>query len=140
MISPDLKRISLTDTTVLIDSEFDAAQRTVHLDQTTHEGLPSSLQGHSIGHWEGKTLVIDTTRFMVNLVGNSYGLPSGTQKHLSERLTPSADGKSLIYHFELSDPEYLAKPVSGEVTWQFRPDAGYAPEQCNRDIARHYTQ
>lgn len=140
MITPDLKRVSQSGDVVVIESEFDAAQRTVYLDQTSHGGIPSSLQGHSIRHWEGKSLVIDTARFSVNLVGDSYGLPSGTQKHLVERLTPSADGTKLSYHFELSDPEYMAKPVSGDVTWLFRPDAVYAPARCNLDIARRYTE
>ena len=140
MITPDLKRIRQSGDTVMIESEFDAAQRTVYLDQSSHDGFPSSLHGHSIGHWEGKSLVIDTARFSVNLVGDGYGLPSGTQKHLVERLTPSADGTSLSYHFELSDPEYMAKPVSGDVTWLFRPGAVYAPPPCNLDIARHYTE
>ena len=140
MTTPDLKRISQSGDTMVIESEFDAAQRTVYLNQTSHDGLPSSLQGHSIGHWEGKSLVIDTARFSVNLVGDGYGLPSGTQKHLVERLTPSADGTSLLYHFELSDPEYMAKPVSGDVTWLFRPNTVYAPARCNLDIARHYTE
>jgi hypothetical protein len=140
MITPDLKRITQHDRTVVIESEFDAAQRTVYLDQRSHEGVGSSLQGHSIGHWEGKTLVIDTTRFAVNLVGNAYGLPSGTRKHLVERLTPSADGKTLTYAFELSDPEYMAAPVRGKVQWLYRPGTVYAPPKCDLELARHYTE
>ncbi|HTT05411.1 MAG TPA: DUF6152 family protein [Steroidobacteraceae bacterium] len=138
MTTPDLKRITERGDTVLIESEFDAAERTVYLNQLSHDGVPSSLQGHSIGHWEGRSLVIDTARFSVNLVGNAYGLPSGTQKHLVERLTQSDDGHSLLYHFELSDPEYLARPIVGEITWQFQPTALYAPPGCNLDVARHY--
>jgi hypothetical protein len=140
MITPDLKRITHREDVLLIEGEFDAAQRTVYLNRPTHEGAPMSLQGHSIGHWEGTSLVIDTMHFADNAVGNAYGLPSGQRKHLIERLTPSADGKSLTYHFELSDPDYLAASVSGDVQWVFRPDRVYAPEQCNPEIARHYTQ
>jgi hypothetical protein len=140
MITPDLKRITQNGKVMLIDGEFDGAQRTVYLDQPTHEGAPASNQGHSIGHWEGKSLVIDTTRFSKNAVGNAYGLPSGPRKHLIERLTPSADGKSSTYHFELSDPEFMSAPVGGDVQWLYRPDTAYAPEHCNPEIARHYTQ
>lgn len=140
MITPDLKRITRSGNLVLIDGEFDAAQRTVHLDQATHDDAPPSNQGHSIGHWEGSSLVIDTTRFSANPVGNAYGLPSGSRKHLIERLTPAADGRSLTYHFELSDPEFMAAPVSGDVRWLFRPETAYAPERCNPDIARRYTE
>ena len=63
MITPDLKRISKGDGVILIDGEFDGAQRTVHMSVSTHEGAPVSVQGHSVGRWEGKTLIIDTARF-----------------------------------------------------------------------------
>ncbi len=140
MITPDLKRITRGNDVVLIDGEFDAAQRVIHMNVATHDGAPVSNQGHSIGHWEEGTLVIDTARFADSPVGNAYGVPSGSQKHLVERLTPAADGKSLTYHFELSDPEYIAATVSGDVKWVFNPTASYAPDKCNLENARHFTQ
>jgi hypothetical protein len=120
MITPDLKRITKGDGVILIDGEFDGARRIVHMDVSTHDGAPVSLQGHSVGRWEGKTLVIDTTHFTDNAVGNAYGLRSGARKHLVERLTPDGHG-ALTYHFELSDPEFLAAPVAGDVQWVSAP-------------------
>jgi hypothetical protein len=49
MITPDLKRITRGDGVILIDGEFDGAQRTIHLNVPTHEGASESIQGHSIG-------------------------------------------------------------------------------------------
>jgi hypothetical protein len=138
MYTPDLKRITSHPGAILIDGEFDGAQRTIHMDAATHDGAPDSIQGHSIGRWEGKALVIDTTHFAQHLLGNAYGLPSGPRKHLLERLTPGADGKSLTYHFELTDPEFLAAPVVGDVQWVFRPDRSYAPEKCDPENARRF--
>jgi len=138
MITPDLKRITKGDGFLLIDGEFDGAQRTVYMSVATHEGAPPSVQGHSIGHWEGKSLVIDTARFAGHLIGNGYGVPSGAKKHLVERLTPAADGTSLTYHFELTDPDYLAAPVKGDATWVFRANTPYVALKCNPDNARRY--
>ena len=43
MVTPDLKRIQIRRSLVLIDGEFDAARRTVHLETVTHDGAsPSS--------------------------------------------------------------------------------------------------
>jgi predicted aspartyl protease len=140
MYTPDLKRIASKGTVILIDGEFDGAERTVHMDVANHEGAPDSLQGHSIGRWEGKSLVIDTTHFAPHLLGNAYGLPSGPHKHLVERLTPNPDGRSLTYHYELTDSDFLARSVSADVQWVFRPDAKYAPETCNRENARRFTE
>jgi hypothetical protein len=139
MVTPDLKRITRAGDTLLIDGEFDGAQRVVHLNLDSHNGAPDSVQGHSIGQWDGKELKIDTDHFAAHALGNAYGLPSGASKHLTERLTLGADGKSLAYHFELSDPEYMAQTLSGDVQWVFRPDLKYAPPPCDADNARRFT-
>jgi hypothetical protein len=137
MITPDLKRITKGDGVILIDGEFDDAQRIVHMDVSTHDGAPVSVQGHSVGRWEGKSLVIDTTHFADNAVGNAYGLPSGARKHLVERLTPDGKG-ALTYHFELSDPEFLAMPVAGDAQWVFRPNVSYTALKCNLENAKRF--
>jgi hypothetical protein len=137
MLTPDLKRITKGDGVILIDGEFDGAQRTVHMDISTHDGAPMSVQGHSVGRWEGKSLVIDTTHFTDNAMGNAYGLPSGARKHLVERLTPDGKG-ALTYHFELSDPEFLAAPVAGDVQWVFRPNVAYTALKCDLENARRF--
>ena len=137
MITPDLKRITKGDGVILIDGEFDGAQRTIHMDVSTHDVAPVSVQGHSVGRWEGKSLVIDTARFADNATGNAYGLPSGARKHLVERLTPDGKG-ALTYHFELSDPEFLAAPVVGDVQWVYRPNVTYAALKCDLENARRY--
>jgi hypothetical protein len=137
MITPDLKRITKGDGVILIDGEFDGAQRIVHMDISTHDGAPVSVQGHSVGRWEGKSLVIDTTHFADNAMGNAYGLRSGARKHLVERLTPDGKG-ALTYHFELSDPEFLAASVAGDVQWVFRPNLTYAPLKCDLENARRF--
>ncbi len=138
MITPDLKHISRGEGVILIGGEFDGAQRTIHMNVSTHEGAAVSTQGHSTGRWDGRTLVIDTTRFANHSLGNGYGLPSGAQKHLLERLTPNPNGTSLTYHFELTDPEFLSAPVEGDVQWEFRPSEKYAPLKCNLENARRY--
>jgi hypothetical protein len=137
MTTPDLKRITTVGNTLLIDGEFDGAQRTIRMDQTSHEAM-RSVQGDSIGHWEGDTLVIDTVQFSDHALGNGYGVPSGAGKHLVERMALDADGKKLHYHFELTDIEYLAKPVSADADWIFRPDLQYAALKCDPENAARY--
>ena len=144
MITPELKRIALGKDSILIESEQEGVHRTIHMNRTTHEGAQPSIQGHSIGRWEGTTLVVDTSQFAYHGIGNgggngiSAGVPSGTRKHLLERFTPNADGMSLTYSFELTDPEYLAVPRTGSLKWTFNPRATFAPEKCDLEIARRY--
>jgi hypothetical protein len=63
------------------------------------------FQGDSIGRWEGRTLVIDTTNFTEksNFRGASEHL------HLVERLT-RADANTLLYEFTVEDPTSFTKP------------------------------
>jgi hypothetical protein len=55
-----------------------------------------------------------------------------------ERLTFNEDGTSLTYHFEVTDPEYLTVPRTGDVQWDFRPDQKFAPDKCDLDNARRF--
>jgi hypothetical protein len=140
MVATDTKRISTRDGAVVIEGEHDGSVRTVHMDAATHEAATPSIHGHSIGRWEDGVLVIDTTHFAPHRVGGSIGLPSGSQKRLVERLTLANDGKSLTYRYELSDPEFISAPVTGEVAWAYRPDLEYAPVPCNLEVARRFTE
>jgi hypothetical protein len=140
MYIPDVKRIAVEDDVIRIEGEFDGAVRLIHLDTDNHDGAEPTNQGHAIGRFEGETLVIDTAAFAENRAGNGDGLPSGPAKRLVERLTPTEDRTGLVYTFELTDPDFLAAPVTGEVRWVHRPDLAYAPEPCSEENARRYAE
>jgi hypothetical protein len=141
-IVPDVKRISVQDGAIRMAGEFDTGERVIHIvdggaspDSTTP---PPSLQGHSIGRWEDKTLVIETTAFAPHALGHGLGLKSSPAKRLVERLTLDDDGTGLAYEFELTDPEMLAAPVTGTFRWVYRPDLTFAQEPCDRENARRF--
>jgi hypothetical protein len=69
------------------------------------------LLGDSRGHWEGNTLVVDTTNFS-NITAFRG---SGEKLHVIERFTRT-DPDTVLYQFTVDDPETWAKPWSGEVT------------------------
>jgi hypothetical protein len=138
-LAPDIKQIELTDGFVRIANEWDGLVRSVDLRAATHEGIAASPQGHSIGHWEGETLVVDTAGFTANPRGNGYTLPSSAQKHLIERFRLNEAGTHLVYSFVLEDPDYLAAPLaSGDLLWTYRPDLAYTPLPCDADNATRH--
>jgi hypothetical protein len=138
IFTPDTKRITLQEKTLNIAGDYDGNERVVRFDPSTLSTAKPSIQGHSIGRWEGKALVIETSHFASNAFGNGFGVPSGSQKRLIERVTLSEDGKSLHYYFELSDPEFLAAPITGDVEWVYRPNFTFAPEDCDLENARRF--
>src|SRR5438132_2960599 len=93
--------------------EIDHSTRVIPTDGRPH--VPQNirlLQGDSVGHWEGNTLVIDTTNFTnrTNFRGSSERL------HLIERFTRTADNV-LTYQFTVEDPTTWAKPWTVEIPW-----------------------
>ena len=68
--------------------------------------------GDSVGHWDGDTLVVDTTNFTdkTRFRGSTPNL------HIVERFT-RADAKNLVYRFTIEDPDTWTRPWTGEYTW-----------------------
>ena len=93
----------------------------IHMDGRPHpKDLAPSYYGHSIGHWEGDTLVIDTIGFNERAWSNRDGLPHTDRLHLIEKLTRS-DFNTLKYEVTIDDPgAYTAQWTTG-FTMQWTP-------------------
>src|SRR5688572_21507639 len=76
MFLPDTKSIELRGEDFVIRGELDNVDRVVHMNVDSHGGAEPSLQGHSIGRWEGSTLVVDTRLFTEHRNSALTSLPS----------------------------------------------------------------
>ena len=118
---------------VALFHEIDHSTRVIPTDGRPH--VPQHIrlwQGDSVGHWEGNTLVVDTTNF-TNLTayrGSSENL------HLVERFTRTADDV-MIYRFTVEDPDTWAKAWTAEVPWTTTkgPVYEYACHEVNTMIS-----
>jgi hypothetical protein len=112
-------QIVQTDAAIVIHAEMIHEARIVHMDGRRH--LPArirSFTGDSIGHWDGDTLVVDTTNF--NDGGGFYGDAGGNfgwdrNLHVIERLR-LLDADTLLYQFEIDNPTAFTRPWKGELT------------------------
>jgi hypothetical protein len=138
MIIPDAKMITLGEGDIVIRTELESVERVIHLNEISHDGVEPSVQGHSIGRWEGDVLVVDTARFAEHGMGNAQKLPSGPDKRLTERFALSPDGGSIIYSFEMTDPDYLAEPVGYEMEWVYSPHFEMVRLPCDPESAQRY--
>jgi hypothetical protein len=88
--------------------EFSATARTIHLDKV--EGPPDdTFMGHSVGHWEGDTLVVDVTNFNDRTWFDRAGNFHSDALKLTERFTPqSAD--VIRYEVTIEDPKTFTRP------------------------------
>jgi hypothetical protein len=140
MIIPDAKTITLGEDDIVIRTELESAERVIHLNESSHAGAEPSVQGHSIGRWEGDVLVVDTARFAEHGMGNAQKLPSGPEKRLTERFTLSPDGTKILYSFEMTDPDILAEPIGYEVEWVYSPDFEMIQMPCDPESAQRFLE
>jgi hypothetical protein len=121
---------------VLIRVDWLDVERVVYTDGRGHpDDGERTIKGHTIGYWEGGTLVMDTTLFSQDSIGDA-GFATGPDKHIEERLSLGDDGKTLNYEFMLEDPENLLAPVAGGGVWDYRPDLKPSTVECYLDAAR----
>ena len=139
MVYGSINVVEILDDRVLIHSDWMDAERVIYTnDRSPTEAEIPALNGYSLGHWEGDTLVVDTTHFSENNSGYAFGIASGPQKHLIERFAVADNGTSMSYSFVLEDPEYLAETVSGESRWDYRPDLKPDDVACDLESAGRY--
>jgi len=108
-------KIYQTPKTVAILVEMIHDVRVIRLN-STHSGV-RSWYGDSIGHFEGDTLVVETTDYNPNqnLMGGSADMK------VTERFT-RVGPKRMRYEFKVEDPSVWAGPWSGE--YEFTPSKG----------------
>jgi len=139
MFYPVANTVTVQRDRVVMKVDWLDSERTIYLDGRKHPpASETSLLGHSVGRWEGNTLVVETTNFKEHPMGFSNSLPSSTRKRLTERFGLSQDGKSLIYSGVMEDPEYLAKTVEWSGQWLYRPNMPHSNEKCDLEVARKF--
>jgi hypothetical protein len=139
MTLPSTTIVTVSGTTVTFELDTMGVKRVVHLDRTSHPAdLEPTVLGHSIGHWEAGTLVVDTIGFAAHPEGFAFDLPSSATKHIVERFTLADDRKHLQYEATVGDREYLAAPIAHRSEWSYRPDQEPSGLPCDPDVAGRF--
>lgn len=109
--------------------------RLIHLNAVHPANVAPSYYGHSIGHWEGDTLVVDTIGLNDKTWTDRMGTPHTDKIHVVERYRLVDEGKMLRVDFTVDDPGAFATPWSAMVPYTNEED-GYFEQVCaenNRD-------
>lgn len=113
--------VELNPREVAIWSSSSADPREIYTDGRLHPPHPfPSTKGHSIGHWEGKTLVVDTCCFRASTPLPDYG-PHSDAMHISERIWSPSPGE-LEDKVVVTDPEAFTRPWVTTLTYYRRPN------------------
>ncbi len=98
--------------------------------------LDPTYMGHSVGRWDGDTLVIDTVALVKDTLINEAGDPHSEKLHVIQRWTKSADGRQIENLITVDDPGAYSKPWTYRLVYHWRPEVRfieYICEENNRD-------
>jgi hypothetical protein len=116
--------------------EVNRNQRFIWLYEKHPANLAPTYLGHSVAHWEGDTLVIDTAALNDKTRIDEEGITHSKQLHVVERIRKINGGKELESLITITDPVMFTKPWTTKRTYEWRPDVRimeYACEENNRN-------
>lgn len=86
--------------------------------------------GYSVGHWDGETLVVETTHLLpMLLTWDGHPISGGGATRIVERI--SRTGNELTIDYTLEDPVYWEEPLTREVTYRYAPDLEIVDYHCD---------
>jgi hypothetical protein len=111
-----------TEDRITLIYQRDHQVRHIYLNQKHSENLKPSWYGESVGHFEGDTLVVDTTGIKVHPMSfvDPFGTPHTEKLHVVERyrVVNDEEGRGLQATIRVEDPGTFTKPWVGKVTYR----------------------
>jgi hypothetical protein len=107
-----VNRIAQEDDRIVIDYGLYSFERVIHMNEREHPAkLTPSYAGHSIGHWEGDVLVVDTVGFEPGLI--AAPVKNSEQLHVVERFSLDPQNWTLTREYVAEDPVYFTGQYAG---------------------------
>src|SRR5690606_37133384 len=103
--------------------------RSIHMNMDSHPAdIVPSRAGHSIGHWEGDTLVVETVGFLPGIIAGNI-VHTG-ELRVVERFTLDPETMEMRREYVAEDPMYFASPYVGGERRIFPADAPFVEDRC----------
>jgi hypothetical protein len=136
MITPAPVEFVLEGDTIQMRIEEYDSRRTIFLNGSGEPPREPTQMGFSRGHFEGATLVVETTHIQAQYF-DPDGVPQSDQIRLIERFTPNQDYTRLDYSVTVTDPVYFTEPFELSRYFVWRPEMSVVPYNClERDWTR----
>jgi hypothetical protein len=117
-------------------SEENADRRQILIGAEHPQQVAPSVTGHSVAHWDGDTLVVDTVAVMDTDVLKKGEARKASPLHVVERIRKVRDGHYLEHQVTYDDPSRFVKPYT--TTWgeRWRPDMNIGEHVCEEGFDR----
>jgi hypothetical protein len=124
-----VNRIAQEDDRIVINYGLYSFERIVHMNMSEHPAnLTPSYAGHSIGHWEGDVLVVDTIGFQAGVIAPP--VRNSEQLHIVERYSLDTETWALTRNYVAEDPVYYTDRYVGSDT-VLVADVPYVAHPCD---------
>ena len=135
-----VNRITQNRNDIVIEYGQMNLKRTVYMNQKQHPAnIKPTRAGHSIGRWEGDTLIVDTVGFLPGVLNGTTR--HGEKLHVVERFTLDPKTWLLSRTWEAEDPDYLkGKAASTNEAPVMPADAPYTQDQCKEQKDLDYSK
>jgi hypothetical protein len=110
------------DLIYFVFQEFHAVWQ-IHMNPRSSPAGERTFSGHSVGRWDGNTLVVDTVNFKEAQWVDFGGTPASRDARLTHRIRKLEDGMSLEVITTVTDPQMYARPWSYAATFAWAPNA-----------------
>lgn len=133
--------VDQTRDAIVFRYEYYDQVRVIFMDGRGHPpaDAPHTKMGHSIGHWDGEELVVDTTHIAASTITNN-GLDHSDRIHMVERYRLSDDGKALLATQWFEDPVVLDNNGARFIRWEKRAGQYVLPYECDPTFALEYQE
>jgi uncharacterized protein DUF6152 len=123
-----VNRITQNKDTIVVEYGQFGLKRTIFTNIKEHPpNIKLSRAGHSIGRWEGDTLVVDTVGFLPGFLNTP--VRNSDKLHVVERFTLDPNKMSLTRSYTAEDAMYLKGKYTGSDT-VYVADAPFDPGKC----------
>jgi Family of unknown function (DUF6152) len=123
-----VNRITQNKDTIVLEYGQFGLKRTIYMNMRAHpRNVKPTRTGHSIGHWEGDTLVVDTVGFLPGFLNTP--VRNSNRLHVVERFVLDPKKMALTRSYVAEDPLYLKGKYTGSDTILVA-DAPYNPGKC----------
>jgi hypothetical protein len=127
-------------TEIFMISGFMNSVRMIYLDGRKHTDpdlVVRSFNGESIGHWEGDTLVVDSTGFVDDHHWIDTGIPASDALHVVERIKLINNGDTLEIEYTFADPKSWEGEWKSTKRFHRVEDTDITEASCLPDLNEH---
>jgi hypothetical protein len=117
---------------IIVESDHDVQR--IYMDEKQPAKLAPTSMGHSVGHWEGDTLVVETTGLRPDGWIDDTGTPASDALRVTERFRKIENGAFLENLITIDDPKMYAHPWNTRMLYKWRSDMRMVEYICEENL------